>query len=286
MADAFRDDILVPLDLAAVNDCLEKNVDPADRFTNASIETSMHAVLPRRVVLHVHSVNTIAWAVRKDAQACLEQRLDGLRWRWIPYVPSGLPLMKEIGKVLSPSVDVLILGNHGLVVAGNDCAEVERLLTEVEERLAIPPRRAPYPDFDLLRRISSESGWELPEDDGIHALGTDPISRAILADGLLFPCQAIFSNCSTPALFSSVPPAGPLDSRSRYENHPFLIVEDCGVLIRQNVTQAERAMLSGLSQVVLRLNSSTQVRYLTESEIEGSSNHVAYRYRELANAGH
>ena len=26
----------------------------------------MHAVMPHRVVIHVHSVNAIAWAVRRD----------------------------------------------------------------------------------------------------------------------------------------------------------------------------------------------------------------------------
>ena len=93
MADAIREDILIPVDLAEVRQCVKQNVDPAARFTSASIETAMHAVLPHRVVLHVHCVNTIAWAVRKDARVQLEHQLDGLRWQWISYVPSGLPLL-------------------------------------------------------------------------------------------------------------------------------------------------------------------------------------------------
>jgi rhamnose utilization protein RhaD (predicted bifunctional aldolase and dehydrogenase) len=287
MADAYRSDILIPLDLRAVNECLEQNVDPADRFTSASIETSMHAVLPRRVVLHVHSVNTIAWAVRQDAQAHLQQRLHGLRWQWIPYVPSGLPLTREIEKVLSPDIDILVLGNHGLVLAGDDCADIERLLDEVERRLAVPARRAHPADYDILARIAAQSEWELPDDDDVHALGTDRIARSILSGGLLFPCQAIFSNSSTPALFSAVRPVCPLDTwASRFEGQPFLIVEGCGVVVHQGMTQAERAMISGLAQVVLRLGASAPVRYLTETEIESSSSQVAYRYRELANSQH
>ncbi len=286
MADARSGDILIPLDLASVLECLRQNVDPADRFANASIETSTHSVLPHRVVLHIHSVNAIAWAVRQDAQVRLQQLLNGLRWRWIPYVPSGLPLAREIENALSHDFDILVLGNHGLVLAGDDCASVEGLLDEIERRLAIPARRPHPADYDLLARIATNSEWELPDDDDTHALGTDAVVRAILSGGLLFPCQAIFSSSSTPALFRAVRVCYPLEEwASQYEERPFLIVEGRGIVVRQNMTPAERAMISGLAQVVLRIGESTPLRYLTESEIESSSG-VAYRYRELANARH
>jgi rhamnose utilization protein RhaD (predicted bifunctional aldolase and dehydrogenase) len=84
MADAMQDDILIPLNLADVHgECLQRGVDPTERYPLASLETAMHAVLPHRVVLHVHCVNTIAWAVRSDARTQLEDRLDGLRWSWV-----------------------------------------------------------------------------------------------------------------------------------------------------------------------------------------------------------
>src|SRR6266404_2704273 len=60
MGDAMDDDILIPLDLAEVTECLRRGVDPAERYPSASLETAMHARLPHRVVLHVHCVNTIA----------------------------------------------------------------------------------------------------------------------------------------------------------------------------------------------------------------------------------
>ena len=96
MADAGRQDILIPLDLAEVQRCVREDIDPAERCSSASIETAMHAVLPHRVVLHVHCVNTIAWAVRQDAPVQLQDRLRGLRWQWIPYVPSGMPLARAL----------------------------------------------------------------------------------------------------------------------------------------------------------------------------------------------
>ena len=160
MADAIHEDVLIPLDLAEVKERVKQKVDPAEQYTRASIETAMHAVPPHRVVLHVHCVNTIAWAVRQDAPVQLEHQLDGLRWQWISYVPSGLPLAREIEKVLSASADtdVLVLGNHGLVIGGDDCGAVEDLLSQVEQRLAICPRQADPTDYAALAEIVVRHG--------------------------------------------------------------------------------------------------------------------------------
>ncbi len=289
MADAIHEDILIPLDLAEVKEHVKHKVDPAERYTRASIETAMHAVLPHRVVLHVHSVNTIAWAVQQHAPVHLERQLDGLRWQWIPYVPSGLPLAREIETVLSasPDTDVFVLGNHGLVIGGDDCGAVEDLLSQVEQRLAICPRQTDPTDYAALAEIADGSSWDLPDDDEVHALGTDAISRAVLSGGLLYPCQSIFSNSSTPGLFRSVPCPDPKDQwESRYCTRPFLIIEGCGVIVKRTITPVERAMISGLAQVIQRISSSSLLRYLTEAEVANSSSLIASRYREFAKASH
>jgi len=284
MADAIREDILIPLDLADVRERVKQKVDPADRYCGASIETAMHAILPHRVALHVHCVNTIAWAVRQDAPVQLQRQMEGLRWQWIPYVPSGLPLAQEIEKVLSafPHTDVLILGNHGLVVGGDDCGAVEDLLFEVQRRLAISPRQADSTDYAVLAEIADGSSWDLPADDEVHALATDPISREILSGGLLYPCQAILSPSSTPTLFRSVPCPDPKNqSESRYCSRPFLIIDECGVVFSWSMSIAQRAMMSGLARVIQRISSSAPIRYLADEEV-ASSSVTASRYCELA----
>jgi ribulose-5-phosphate 4-epimerase/fuculose-1-phosphate aldolase len=286
MADSLRDDILTPLVLAELQrECLGRNLDPAERYAGASLETAMHAVLPHRVVLHVHCVDTIAWAVRSDARTQLQERLQGLRWHWIPYVASGLPLSRQIeGTVRVCEADVFILGNHGLVVGGQDCREAENLLEEVRRRLAIRPRQAHPADYTALAEISEGSVWDLPDDDAVHGLGTDKISQAVLAAGLLYPCQAIFSNSNSPAPFCSIPCPNSLEQTdAQYRDRPFLMIEGRGVLVRKSITPVECAMLSGLAQVVQRIPASAPLRYLTEAESASSASTAAYRYRELAN---
>lgn len=284
LADATGGKILIPLDLAGVHASIFQNIDPAELYRNASIETAMHMTLPHPVVLHVHSVNTIAWAVREDGAAQLEARLDGLRWQWIPYVASGLPLAREIERVLSehPDTDALVLGNHGLVLGGKDCQTTENLLAEIERRLAIPPRQAHPADYALLSELAGDSSWDLPDDDAIHALATDPVSREVLEGGFLYPCQAMFSDARTPELFHAAPDMAP--DRAEYAARPFLIVKGRGVVLNRTMTPAEIAMLSGLAQVVQRIGPSAPLRYLSETEVAASASTAAYRYRELANA--
>jgi rhamnose utilization protein RhaD (predicted bifunctional aldolase and dehydrogenase) len=287
MADAIHEDIFIPLDLAEVKECVKQKADPAELDVRASIETAMHAVMPHRVVLHIHSVDTIAWAVRRDAPVQLKYRLDGLLWQWISYVPSGLPLAREIEKALSACADtnVLILGNHGLVIGGDDCGAVEELLSQVQQRLALCPRQPDPTHYAALAKIADGSAWSLPDDNEIHVLGTDAISRAILSVGLLYPCQLVFSTSSAPVPFRSVPYPDPRDQwQRRYRNQQFLIVERCGVIVKRTMTPAQRAMMSGLAQVVQRISSSAPLRYLTDEEIVNSSSTIA-RYRELVNSG-
>src|ERR1700750_1059135 len=72
LADAQIKDIFVPVSLGAARAALVHGDEKvplapdANTTLRASIETSLHALMPHPVVLHVHSVNTIAWAVRSD----------------------------------------------------------------------------------------------------------------------------------------------------------------------------------------------------------------------------
>ena len=85
LADAERKPIFVPVDIEQARRSFAAGADkvPALALPGApaglrpSIETSLHAFLPQRFVLHVHSVNAIAWCVQGDAQRALTPRLDG-----------------------------------------------------------------------------------------------------------------------------------------------------------------------------------------------------------------
>jgi rhamnose utilization protein RhaD (predicted bifunctional aldolase and dehydrogenase) len=285
MSAAMRDDIFIRLNLSEVSECLRQGLDPGELFPGASLETAMHAAMPHRVVVHVHSVNAIAWAVRADGLSQIQSRLQGLRWQWIPYLPSGLPLARGIEQVCQrrPDTDLFVLANHGLVVGGKDVRTVGALLDDVHQRLDIVPRSPWSADHGALADAGMNDAWEVPDDDAVHALATQPVSQRIVSGGILYPCQAIFSGDEGIDAFRAIPQ--PVRRKYRHSNRPFLIVERCGVLINRSASPAAIAMLSGLARVVQRLNTSAPIRYLTEDEVAGLSPEVAHRYCELAGAG-
>ena len=288
LADAMREEVLVPVELPKDREAVENWTETAERNVlkselRPSIETAMHAVLSHRVVIHVHSVNAIAWAIREDGPEQLKERLHGLHWQWIPYAPSGIPLARAIEKAVARAreTDIFLLGNHGLVVCGADCGAAEELLFEVERRLAISPRPFPGPDNTVLSMIAGFSGWQFPDFEPLHALGTDEVSLKILKGGVLYPCQAIFLGQTMPLL----PPAF-AESEFRESllckdsTPPFVAVEKSGVMLNEKLTTAQRATLIGLTEVAQRTEESAPLRYLNKAEVENVLNLDAHGYND------
>ncbi|MDQ1472642.1 MAG: hypothetical protein QOJ99_4122 [Bryobacterales bacterium] len=293
LSDAAQDDILIPVNLAETRTRIAQNIDPAGQTVavrgkslGTSVETAMHAVLPHRVVLHVHSVNTIAWAVREDGPHELALRLKGINWKWIPYVPSGLKLAAAVQAALAsaPKAEVLVLANHGLVVGGPDCKSAEALLREVESRVAISPRRSPEPDWALLSRFAHSGVWRVPPSIAIHAMGTDAATRRMVSGGILYPCQAIFLTTQARTFdrtLTSVDLAG--------VDEPFVLVDGEGTLVRQRPNPTQSATLSGLALVLQRIPEAAPLRYLTDQQVRELLCADVYHYREVVEdngAGH
>jgi len=292
LAHARRDEIFIPVNLQETRNRIDRGVDPAGQTVQVgakelgtSVETAMHAVLPHRVVLHVHSVATIAWAVREDGPFGLARLLDGIPWKWIPYVASGLPLAHAVQSAIrnQPETKVLVLANHGLVVCGEDCGSAELLLREVEQRVATPPRRAMEPGWAQLARLT-EAAWRIPPSMPIHAMSTDPVSRRIVCGGILYPCQAIFLTVQARRFGPDVLP-GELSG----VDEPFVLIEGVGTLVRQKPNPTESATLAGLALVLQRIPENAPLRYLRHDQVGDLLCADVYHYRERVEdngAGH
>ncbi|MFL6417764.1 MAG: class II aldolase/adducin family protein [Bryobacteraceae bacterium] len=285
-ANADQDDFFVDLDVSEIQEGLRQASTleslynrPSSKLARGSIETTMHATLPFPVVVHVHSLNTLAWAVRADGESQLKIRLNGLSWQWLPYVPSGLPLALEIERVFSrhPGTNVFVLSNHGLVVCGETCDSVQCLLAEVERRLQIEPRSAPPPDLPLLAELRRSGPWNVPELPRLHALATDLDSQKILSGGFLYPCQAMFLPATCPV---QLPFGSTIQSSADY----FWIVDRAGVLIRDGIGRAELEMLIGLSEVIQRIDPHAPLNYLSDSQLEHVLSKEASQYLQLSHA--
>lgn len=177
-----------------------------------SIEWGLHATTPRRFVFHLHSAATCAVSILASGAAVTRSVL-GPPASFVPYESPGFDLTSAVlkassGRNLSPElpVEVSVLGNHGLVIAGDSPEECLAGVRHVEREFGdflMAARGEP----SVVATANSESrpvpkGWSVRDDLGVlaaHPLGIRTLSNPA------FPDQAVFlpSSATTIGIFSS-----------------------------------------------------------------------------------
>ncbi|MDQ0457915.1 class II aldolase/adducin family protein [Rhizobium paknamense] len=300
LRQALQRDIMVPVRLDPLLDALERD-DPAtekpqgfvDEDANASglrpsIETTVHALMPQKIVVHVHCVETIAHAVQRGLPHLVAEKLAGLAYAVIPYARPGLPLAKAIAERMRPDTNILVLANHGLVVAGDTVAEAEALLSLVTGRLRLRARQAPVPDLAVLDRMAAGTAYGLPRDERLHDVATDLVSCQLAAGGSLYPDHVVFLGEGV-VIAKANENAAALQMRYAEQGMslpPLLLFPGRGVLVLRDLNEGAYAMARCLCDVTARLEKGAQLRYLTAAENAELLGWDAEKYRQaLLRAG-
>eukprot|EP01037_Dinobryon_pediforme_P013493 gene13494-13607_t len=284
LAHAMEKPIFVPVEIAPLLDAVtmdHPNAERAEVFIpeqasnvslRPSIETTVHALMPQAVVLHVHCVETIAWASLQNAEDATAPHLNGLDWAFVPYARPGLPLAKAIRAARRATTNVLILGNHGLVVAAATVAEAEALLAKVISRLRRPVRSSPPGNIARLQQVSAGTDWRPALYGATHNIATNALNLALATAGSLYPDHVIFLGHALPVLKAG--------QRPDDVHGVAVIVPDAGVLIRKTASVSVDEMLRCLALVVSRIDTPNTVKYLTLAEEGDLTNWEAEKYRQ------
>ena len=269
LADAQRHDIFVAVDRAAAvaeareeagdGSCKTTVLDPAVSL-RPSIETTFHAALDWPVVAHTHSVATLAHAISPEGRKLAIEKLDGLPFVMVPYAKPGLPLTREILAKATAETQVFVLQNHGLICCGEDVADVSALIADVEARLALPsdaptapsPSEASPPGFHW-----ADESW----------MALNERITALLADGSYYPDHVVFLG-----------PALPLADHA--ETPPAILQPGVGILLRDDATSSQRAMLKCLSDLFQRLPDDWKVEAIGAAAEAELLNWDAEKYRQ------
>ena len=294
LMEAERRDIFVPVAIDPLLEALKRDdpaceacVDFLRRDLNSSglrpsIETTVHAIMPQRVVIHVHCVETIAWAVQADAEARLAGKLKGFRYAFIPYRRPGLPLSRAIAERLKSDTDVLILGNHGLVVAAETVADADALLTRVVTALKRPAREPAASDVEKLTAASRGTSFAPVSEGFMHSLASDPVSLAHIRKGSLYPDHVVFLGAGVGIIEDGETPEAAV-ARIANEGRPpprLVLMPGAGALLPRDVTAAALAMTGCLADVALRLEAGDPVTPITRDDELALVNWDAEKYRQ------
>jgi rhamnose utilization protein RhaD (predicted bifunctional aldolase and dehydrogenase) len=278
LMDALTKNIFVPLDLTALTNALQQDSPDCESCLaflcqdlntlglRPSIETSVHGLMPQQVVVHVHCVNTIAWAIREDAEFQLSQRLTSFNWSFIPYARPGLQLARAISKHLKPGSNVMVLQNHGLAVAADTVAEAETLLRLVVEALRCEIRPLSLPDLPALLAASFNTDYAPAQHLLSHVPALDAHALKLGCANVYYPDHVVFLGTTIPTDMAT--------------NAPAIALAGKGVLVRKDAKPSIEPMLRCLGDVFLRSAEGATLKALTAGEIDQLLNWDAEKYRQ------
>jgi rhamnose utilization protein RhaD (predicted bifunctional aldolase and dehydrogenase) len=294
LADAVSRDIFVAVDLPPLRDAVERDDPLADQPTQfalardglkPSIETCLHAVFPHRVVLHVHCVNTIAVALAKDARERLAEKLGDFRWAFVDYVKPGARLAAKVRAARTADTDVVVLGNHGAIVAGDTVEAAAKLVEGVAAALRVTPAATAAPDWGRLSQIAEADYAPAPSGHTLHDVALSPRRLALATGGSLYPDHVVFCGPGAAVLetaahrraFAGGTPAVP-------GAPPFWLAPGVGALLRNNASEGALAMARCLGDVLSRVAEDAVPHYLSDEEVAELIDWDAEKYRRALNA--
>jgi rhamnose utilization protein RhaD (predicted bifunctional aldolase and dehydrogenase) len=270
LADAETKDIFVEIELAAAQRIVDGGSLTTAGSLRPSIETSLHATMPHAVVAHLHMVDVIAFGVRRDAQEALAPSMGDLSWAVVPYQKPGVALAQTLRRLLSKQpIDVVVLGNHGVVVGGGSFEEVDAKIETLRRRLAVDPVGGNI-SSSALEECGQRLELEPCRFEEAHWAALDRENLAFASSGTLYPDHVVFLGRGAEVAAT--------DHQQPKESH-VLLVPGVGALLRPGLGDEAHEMAACLGAVVARIARGAPLRTLTRDEEDELINWDAERYR-------
>ena len=288
IADAAEQDIFVPVDLAHLHDAIKQqdfDVTPriiGDSTLRPSIETLLHALMPHRIVVHLHSVVILAILVREHCEDVLSALVDKtISWSVVDYQKPGPALAQAISIVLvkNASLDVLFLKNHGVVIGGQSVEEIQCMLTQLNELLYEPGnRKQPILALDNECEALREEGYSLLPDPEMQALALDPeFFNRLASNWALYPDHVVFLGAEAP-VFSDWNEFH-VTAHSIDRKPELIIIQGSGVFILPTFNKSKLDQLRCYYDVLSALPCDVKLKVLDEKAVGDLLNWDAEKYR-------
>ena len=247
-----------------------------------SIETTMHALMPQKYVLHVHCVNTLSWLVQKNYQKKINPFMRGVNWVSVPYKKPGICLSNEIKNITAQSnADVILLSNHG-IVAGSDTPEgVLKKISSISKKLYISELKKKEIVLEKFGNYLLSKNYKLPKYDYVHKIAFSKFHYLIATKGNLFPDQIVFLENGIVKINS---PEELINlSKTRIKNLPVVLIPNLGILVPRTFNEVNEVTLYGLSMIISRLPQNASINYLNKKDQNELINWDLEKHRKKIN---
>jgi len=289
LQNACDEDVFVAVDWARVNANIAAGADPVEgadlnpgpASLRPSIETTLHSLMPHKVVFHTHSVNAIVHAIQSRAADILAPKLDGLAWAFVPYSKPGMPLTELVADILGAlSCDVLVIQNHGLVVGGDSPTETLARMNDIENRLNADAAALATPDRKTIAEACAGSDFIVAERDIIHQMALHTPGFELARAGSLYPDHVVFlgsgvagvTDAAALAAYCADGSDDPLRAKA-------VALKDVGVAYHKSLNAGGVEMLAALAEIARRAPDA-DIRYLSQAEERELVDWDAEKYRQ------
>lgn len=290
LSEASQKDIFLPVDLFHISTALKSGeffVAPKlqiESLLRPSIETTLHALMPHLIVVHLHAVEILATLVRPDFEVYVKSRLDKkIIWVTVPYTKPGPALAKEVSLALKNVDDpnVIFLKNHGVVIGASTVEEVEYILSVLVDELKLPPQNFLHEiNGSIPESFVLEDGFQfIPiSDPVIHQLAINEVLfERLLKNWALYPDHVVFLGAQ-PYCYSNF---NILLEECRGANAPpeLIFLKHVGVFVTRSISMAKQAQLRCYYDVLIRQPENCALDVLNNQEIAELLDWNAEKYR-------
>ena len=295
LKDALKEDIFVCVESRGIAQAVRAGSEDADQpqaflkhgTLRPSIETCLHAIMPQKVVIHVHCVSTIAQAIRKDAEDIFCQKFAGFDWAFVSYVKPGAGLAAGVISASETPRSVYVLGNHGLLIGADDVESARSLLTEVTDAARLTPTLSPLEPTGLDHIETNHGVFE-------RAAARNPITSVAqstghstqVADSALFPDQVLFCGPDIVVIDDESNIVAALNAgKERYgKRPPVFLLRGRAAYIHTEASATEKEMIQCVGDVMVRVPSGAELSYLSKADCAALLNWDAEKYRHQMNS--
>jgi rhamnose utilization protein RhaD (predicted bifunctional aldolase and dehydrogenase) len=295
LANAGEEDIFVPVNLNHLRHALsQKNfeikpqllVTRVEKKLRPSIETILHALMPQKIVVHLHAIDVLSYLVSKDCLISLKQlfalsvnthQVNGL---FVDYHKPGPKLAQAIHKELqsNTTANVVFLKNHGIVIGAESIEAIYAILKSINTNCS-PKQKLLNTSHALSLQASAHPEYIIFPNKQVQALATNhELYKRLQSDWVLFPDHAVFLG---PKAFTYPSWANLKGQEENNANKPELIfIENTGVFVKPNFNQAQTAQLLCYYDVISRILPDAELDPLDESSINDLLNWDAEKLRQ------
>lgn len=293
LKEALDRDIFVPVDLPDLRSALSEgrfDSTPTVRegaTMRPSIETVLHALLPQRVVVHIHAIDVLAWLVRPEPWPALQSRLP-TRWQpcFVPYRKPGAELAHVVHSAVAahPGTQLVCMANHGVVLAGDSLDAVGAILADVIGALRVLPPPLARREHQAPIQIDGQRSLQPVPDPIVQGLDLSKAGLERMADAwALYPDHVVFLGAH-PIHHASIH-----EAIERCLAEPELgldqphFIQDVGVFAFGALTAGRMAQLRCYADVLIRQPPLQSLQVLSPEDVAALLNWDAERYRQQLN---